>query len=59
MSQASQDERLEAAALLDSTVKVFSADSIKFFLSLYGHKLPMVSMDISSDSSPLVPGGGD
>ena len=28
-----------AVALLDSTVKVFYADSLKFFLSLYGHKV--------------------
>ncbi len=29
-----------AVALLDSTVKVFFADSLRFFLSLYGHRLP-------------------
>lgn len=28
-------------ALLDCTVKVFFLDSLKFFLSLYGHKLPV------------------
>lgn len=28
-----------AVALLDSTVKVFYQDSLKFFLSLYGHKV--------------------
>ena len=35
----SPDGRLLAVALLDSTVKVFFADSLKFFLSLYGHKV--------------------
>ena len=43
-----------AVALLDSTIKVFYSDTLKFFLSLYGHKLPVLSMDISSDSKLLV-----
>ena len=34
----SPDGKLLAVALLDSTVKVFHQDSLKFFLSLYGHK---------------------
>jgi hypothetical protein len=33
--------------------------SLKFFLSLYGHKLPVLAMDISSDSSLLVTGSAD
>ncbi|ETW84392.1 hypothetical protein HETIRDRAFT_381903 [Heterobasidion irregulare TC 32-1] len=45
--------KLLAVALLDSTVKVFHQDSLKFFLSLYGHKA-MLSMDISSDSKLIV-----
>lgn len=28
-----------AVALLDSTVKIFYLDSLKFYLSLYGHKV--------------------
>eukprot|EP00891_Asterochloris_glomerata_P007696 jgi/Astpho2/7696/e_gw1.00115.7.1_t len=51
--------KLIAVALLDSTVKVFFTDSLKFFLSLYGHKLPVLSMDISSDSTLLVTGSAD
>lgn len=35
----SPDGRLLAVSLLDSTVKVFFADTLKFFLSLYGHKV--------------------
>lgn len=46
----SPDGRLLAVSLLDSTVKIFFADTLKFFLSLYGHKLPVLAMDISSDS---------
>jgi hypothetical protein len=33
--------------------------SLKFFLSLYGHKLPAISLDISSDSTLLVSGSAD
>ncbi|CCM04814.1 uncharacterized protein FIBRA_07007 [Fibroporia radiculosa] len=43
-----------AVALLDSTVKIFYQDTLKFFLSLYGHKLPVLSMDISADSKLIV-----
>lgn len=50
----SPDGRFLAVALLDSTVKIFFQDTLKFFLSLYGHKLPVLSLDISSDSKLLV-----
>lgn len=49
----SPDSKLLAVSLLDATVKVFFADTLKFFLSLYGHKLPVLNMDISSDSKML------
>ena len=54
----SPDGRLLAVALLDSTVRVFFADSLKFFLSLYGHKLPVLAMDISSGARGRRGGGG-
>ncbi|KAI8372806.1 WD40-repeat-containing domain protein [Radiomyces spectabilis] len=47
----SPDQNLLAVSLLDTTVKVFYHDTLKFFLSLYGHKLPVLSMDISSDNT--------
>ncbi|KAG0012704.1 hypothetical protein BGZ80_011564 [Entomortierella chlamydospora] len=50
----SPDQKMVAVSLLDATVKVFYHDTLKFFLSLYGHKLPVLSMDISSDSNLLV-----
>ncbi|KJA29958.1 hypothetical protein HYPSUDRAFT_31997 [Hypholoma sublateritium FD-334 SS-4] len=50
----SPNNKLLAVALLDSTVKVFYQDTLKFFLSLYGHKLPVLSMDISDDSKLIV-----
>jgi U3 small nucleolar RNA-associated protein 12 len=46
----SPDSRLLAASTLDNTVKVFFADSLKLFLTLYGHKLPVLNLSISSDS---------
>lgn len=50
----SPDGRMLAVSLLDNTVKIFYADSLKFFLSLYGHKLPVLSLDISGDSKLCV-----
>ena len=55
----SPDGRLLVVALLDSTVKVFFVDTLKFFLSLYGHKLPVLCMDVSADGTLLVTGSAD
>ena len=44
---------------MDSTVKIFFADSLKFFLSLYGHKLPVLALDISYDSTIIVTASAD
>ena len=50
----SPDSRLFALSLLDNTVKIFFVDSLKLFLNLYGHKLPVLNMDISYDSKLIV-----
>ncbi|GMH28749.1 hypothetical protein Nepgr_030592 [Nepenthes gracilis] len=55
----SPDAKYIAVALLDCTVKVFFVDSLKFFISLYGHKLPILGMDISSDGDLIVTGSAD
>ena len=55
----SPDGKLLAVALLDSTVRVFFTETLKFFLSLYGHRLPVLSMDISSDGTLLATGSAD
>lgn len=55
----SPDAKYIAVALLDCTVKVFFVDTLKFFLSLYGHKLPVLCMDISSDGDLIVTGSAD
>ena len=55
----SPDAKLLAVSLLDATVKIFYEDSLKFFISLYGHKLPVMAMDISSDSRLIATGSAD
>lgn len=49
----SPDGRVLAVALHNNTIQTFYTDSMKPFLSLYGHKLPVTSIDISSDSTLL------
>ena len=51
--------RLLGVSLLDSTIKLFFSDTLNFFLSLYGHKLPVLTFDISSDNTLLVSGSAD
>ncbi|XP_044270413.1 WD repeat-containing protein 3 [Tribolium madens] len=48
-----------AVGLLDTTVKIFFIDTLKFYLSLYGHKLPVLCLDISSDSALIATGSAD
>ena len=42
-----------AASTLDNTIKVFFVDSLKLYLNLYGHKLPVLHIAIASDSKLL------
>ena len=53
------DGKLLAAALLDHTIKVHFVDSFKFFVALYGHRLPVMAIDASSDNALLVSGSSD
>ena len=55
----SKNGKYLAVALLDSTVKVFVVDSMKLFHTLYGHKLPVMSLDISDDNAIIVTGSAD
>ena len=50
---------LLAVGLLDNTIKVFFEDSMKFYLSLYGHALPVLCCDIASDTTILCSGSAD
>lgn len=53
------DKLLLAVGLLDNTIKIFHDDSVKFFLSLYGHKAPVMCIDMSYDNTILVSGSAD
>lgn len=55
----SSNNKYLAVALLDSTVKIFFLDTFKFYLALYGHKLPVLCMDISYDSTLIATGSAD
>jgi len=46
-------------ALLNHKINLYFADSDKLFLSLYGHKLPVMCFDISSDNNILVSASAD
>lgn len=52
-------EVMVAIGLLDSTTKLFYDDSLKFFLSLYGHKLPVMAIDMSYDTKICITGSAD
>lgn len=57
----SADATLLCAALLDHTVQVYRSDGgeHQFFLSLYGHRLPVLCCDASSDGLLLITGSSD
>ena len=54
-----KDKVLLAVSLVDCTVKIFHRDSLAFFLSLYGHNLPVLCMSISDDDTLLATGSSD
>ena len=53
------DGKFFVFSLLDQTLKVCYVDSMKLLLNLYGHKLPVLSFDISSDGALLATGSAD
>lgn len=55
----SPDGKYLALSTLDTTVKVFFVDSLKLYLTLYGHKLPVLSLDISYDSKLVLTSSAD
>ena len=44
-------------ALMDHSIRVYYADTHRQVFSLYGHKLPVIDMDISSDGVLMASGG--
>lgn len=55
----SSDCKYVAVSLLNNNVQVVFYDSLKLFLTLYGHKLPVLSIDISSDSKLVITSSAD
>lgn len=53
------DRPVLLASLMDSTVRAFFLDSLEPYLTFYGHKLPVMAMDVSSDGKILVTGSAD
>ncbi|VDL75437.1 unnamed protein product [Nippostrongylus brasiliensis] len=45
--------------LLDNTAAVYFLDTLKFFISLYGHSLPVTCVTVSPDSKLVVTGSAD
>jgi U3 small nucleolar RNA-associated protein 12 len=52
-------KRMVFVSTLDCTIKVFFDDSLKLFLSLYGHKLPALAVDSSDDDTIMASSGAD
>jgi U3 small nucleolar RNA-associated protein 12 len=46
-------------ALMDNSIRMCYSDSDKLYLNFYGHNLPVLSMDVSSDGTLLVTGSAD
>ncbi|CAB9526324.1 WD repeat domain 3 [Seminavis robusta] len=57
--QGAASRRLVFVSTLDCTIKIFFEDSLKLFLSMYGHKLPALAVDASDDDTLLVSGSAD
>jgi U3 small nucleolar RNA-associated protein 12 len=58
-SMLSPDNKFLVYSMLDNSIRIFYEDTNKFFLSLYGHKLPVLAFDISSDNTLLISGSAD
>lgn len=48
-----------AFGLLDNSVRVYYLESLKFFLTLYGHSLPVTCVDIGPDNKIIATGSMD
>jgi U3 small nucleolar RNA-associated protein 12 len=57
--QYTPDGQYYACALLNNKINIYYSDSDKLFLSLYGHKLPVMCFDISSDNTLVVSASAD
>ncbi|VDO51842.1 unnamed protein product [Onchocerca flexuosa] len=56
---ASNDSHFLGVGLLDNTASVYFVDTLKFFVSLYGHSLPVTTIHISHDNKLVATGSAD
>lgn len=54
-----RERRVVLISMLDSTVRSYFLDTLEPYLNFYGHRLPVMTMDVSSDGSILVTGSAD
>lgn len=54
-----RDRPLLLVSMMDCTARAFFLDTFEPYLSFYGHRLPVMSMDVSSDGLLLVTGSAD
>lgn len=54
-----RDRPVVLVSMMDSTVRAYFLDNLEPYLSFYGHNLPVMSMDVSSDGLMLVTGSVD
>ncbi|ETN78218.1 WD domain, G-beta repeat protein, partial [Necator americanus] len=55
----SPDGKFVVVGMLDNTAGVYFSDTLKFFISLYGHSLPVTCVTVSPDSKLVVTGSAD
>ncbi|MCP9261933.1 WD repeat-containing protein 3 [Dirofilaria immitis] len=55
----SNDSRFLSVGLLDNTACVYFVDTLKFFISLYGHSLPVTAIHISHNNNLIATGSAD
>ncbi|EYC25157.1 hypothetical protein Y032_0012g1735 [Ancylostoma ceylanicum] len=55
----SPDGKFVLIGMLDNTVGVYFFDTLKFFISLYGHSLPVTCVTVSPNSKLAVTGSAD
>lgn len=53
------DGKFYAYSMLDNSIRVHYSDTSKLFLTMYGHKLPVVAFDVTSDGVLLISGSAD
>ncbi len=54
-----RDRPVLLASLMDSTIRAVFLDSLESAMNFYGHKLPVMAMDVSSDGLVLATGSAD